>query len=88
LLILEKFSHVLAANLLADTGMKYFNLTIIKGAANDLDGITTRAQFIVQTPQELRTFRRQSKRDRCLCHVERSKTSLIVGILNTSEEII
>src|SRR5437899_9812509 len=64
LLILEKFSHVLPANPLSDAGMKNFNFAIIDVAANCVDAISMDARLIAQTAQEIRTFRRQSKRDR------------------------
>src|SRR5437879_3201859 len=44
--------------------MKHFNLTIIKGATNRSDPISLNTKLVPEPAQELRTFRRQSKRDR------------------------
>jgi len=69
------------------------NFALIDVAADYPDPIAIGAGLIAQTAQEIRAFRRQSKRDRCFCHVERKRlpsrsfmrsleTSLIIPSLN------
>jgi len=64
LLILQKFSESLSANLLANAGMKNFNRAILDLAANCSDTIAVSSGFVAEQVDEFRAFGRQSKRDR------------------------
>jgi hypothetical protein len=64
LLILQKLSKSLSANLLADAGMKNFNRAILDLAANCSDTIAIGSKFVAERVDEFRAFGRQSKRNR------------------------
>jgi hypothetical protein len=72
LLIFEKLSDALAADVFTDTRLNDFDCAMADRASNDADAISISARFVSEPAEEFRALGRQGERHCNPCHVEQS----------------